>query len=151
MRLKRLNHFVQSVVLSVVGILTFIPLQSGYAQEERKFYCDLRGNVPLTIVNTSRGPVTFIKWVVGFENYSLAERCRITSDRLERYYNGGRIYFKLHKNTSNSQPVICITNRKHEECTNENVLVTLQKNANAQEVLERIIAFRNGAGSTLEL
>ena len=148
MKLKIFNHVVPSVVLAVVSSLSVIPLQPSYAIEGKKFYCSQEGGVPVTIVNSdSQGPKTFIKWIVGFKNFTPARRCEIVSEKLNSYHDNGRIYFKLPKSLVNGQKVICITNTKSEECSGKNVLVTLERNANSQAILEKLVAFRNGASN----
>lgn len=114
-------------VISVLAltVTTTIDNQPSYAGGN-KFFCTQEGNTPVTKVRTSRGPETFIRWVVqDFKKFPPAQRCKIVSTRFQRYYDNGSLFITTRDNFNN-YPVLCIANRKGTPCTSENVLVTLK-------------------------
>ncbi|WP_445636350.1 Secreted protein [Nostoc sp. DSM 114161] len=124
-------------------------IQPSYAKDA-KFFCDREGKIPVTKVRSSRGPETFMRWVIkdfmrsGFDPKT---RCRAVSARLQRYYDNGQLFFTS-RNNFNGYPVICIANSKGVPCTSDNILVTLKRGTNAQATLKQIHDFRRGVSST---
>lgn len=111
--------------LVVGAIATTTSNQPSYAGNN-KFFCTQEGGVPVTKVNTSRGPETFIRWVVtDFNNFPALQRCKIVSARFQRYYGNGTLFITSRDNFQ-GYPVLCIANRKGTPCTSENILVTLK-------------------------
>ncbi|MDZ7957249.1 MAG: COP23 domain-containing protein [Aulosira sp. DedQUE10] len=133
------------------GIATTTNNQPSYAGNN-KFFCDLEGKIPVTKVRTSRGPETFIRWVVkDFKKFPPSQRCKIVSTRLQRYYDNGSLFIRSEFNFNN-HPVLCIANRRGVPCTSDNVLVTLKPGTDLGRVYQQIIAFRRGvAGKPLDL
>ncbi|MBD2535021.1 hypothetical protein H6G97_38610 [Nostoc flagelliforme FACHB-838] len=137
-------------VISVLAlaVATTINNQPSYAGAN-KFFCTKEGNTPVTKVRTSRGPETFIRWVVqDFKKFPPAQRCKVVSTRFQRYYDNGSLFITTRDNFNN-YPVLCIANRKGTPCTSENVLVTLKPGTDTGRVLQQILDFRRGVGDSV--
>ncbi|MBO3460982.1 COP23 domain-containing protein [Aetokthonos hydrillicola Thurmond2011] len=139
---------VAALVFAVVAATTSNqPGYAGYAGRN-KFFCAQENGETVTKVITSRGPETFIRWVVkDFKQFPPLKRCNLVSNRFLRYYDNGSIFITSRDNF-NGYPVLCISDQKGAPCTSDNILVTLRPGEDAGLALKQIIAFRRGTGTT---
>ncbi|MGH1394320.1 MAG: COP23 domain-containing protein, partial [Trichormus sp.] len=142
MQISRLLAQLLPAVASLTSFLAlgFAVIKPIYAGSN-KFFCTQEGNIPVTKVRTSRGPETFIRWVVqDFKKFPPSERCRIVSVRFQRYYDNGLLFITTRRNFNNYD-VICIAHRQNVPCRAEDVLVTLKPGTDMTRVLKQILAF----------
>jgi hypothetical protein len=154
MQLRLFAHILSGVATASVisalalAVAAIASNQPSYAVRN-KFFCDLEGDTPVTKVRTSRGNETFIRWVVrDFKNFPPAQRCKVVSARFQRYYDNGSLLITSRDNFNN-YPVLCIVNRKGAPCTAQNILVTLKPGTDTGRVLQQILDFRRGVGSSV--
>ncbi|RCJ25637.1 hypothetical protein A6770_27565 [Nostoc minutum NIES-26] len=154
MQLRLFAHILTGVATASVisalalAVATITSNQPSYALRN-KFFCDQEGDIPVTKVRTSRGNETFIRWIVqDFKNFPPAKRCQIVSAKFQRYYDNGSLLITSRDNFNN-YPVLCIVNRKGAPCTSQNVLVTLKPGTDTGRVLQQILDFRRGVGSSV--
>lgn len=154
MQLRLFAHILSGVATASVisalalAVAAIASNQPSYAVRN-KFFCDLEGGTPVTKVRTSRGNETFIRWVVrDFKNFPPAQRCKVVSARFQRYYDNGSLLITSRDNFNN-YPVLCIVNRKGAPCTAQNILVTLKPGTDTGRVLQQILDFRRGVGSSV--
>ncbi|MBH8573744.1 COP23 domain-containing protein [Nostocaceae cyanobacterium CENA369] len=154
MQLRLFAHILTGVATASVisalalAVATIASNEPSYALRN-KFFCDQEDGIPVTKVRTSRGNETFIRWVVqDFKNFPPANRCQIVSAKFQRYYDNGSLLITSRDNFNN-YPVLCIVNRKGAPCTSQNVLVTLKPGTDTGRVLQQILDFRRGVGSSV--
>ncbi|QDL08954.1 hypothetical protein DP113_14475 [Brasilonema octagenarum UFV-E1] len=135
--------------LAIASLSTF-PIIAAINQpsfaNSNKFSCEKRNGTPVTMVRTSRGNETFIRWVVrDFKAFPPEKRCAIVSARFQQYYDNGSVYITS-KDNFKGYPVLCIASRKGGSCANDqDVLVTLKPGTDTGRVLRQILDFRRGA------
>jgi len=136
------------IAASLIG-LGSVAAFSNPSYAESKFFCGTWEGKPTTMVNTSRGEEPMIAWnqVNTVGNLSAQQRCEIISQRFQSHYQNGVFKFVARKNF-NGHPVICAVAQTGQQCNKNNVLITLQKGVNANQVLTQIRDFRRGASST---
>ncbi|MDF5725267.1 MAG: COP23 domain-containing protein [Rhizonema sp. PD37] len=136
---------VTASVISALAIATTTSNLPSYAKGN-KFSCTQDKGVPVTMVHTSLGNEAFIRWVVtDFKKFPPIKRCQIVSSRFQRYYDNGDLFITSRDNFD-GYPVLCISNRKGDACTSDNILVTLPREADIGVVLKQMLAFRGGFG-----
>jgi Circadian oscillating protein COP23 len=98
-----------------------------------------------------------MKWNSSFfgKEFTPAQRCRIVSDRLQKFAanNGGTFKgLQLNSGSLHAQPVICVTNNGQNSCTDQNLLFTLKpENAkNPQAIIEKIMTFAQDGSAAIE-
>jgi hypothetical protein len=139
-------------ILALVAFSSFVGMSQSFlapavAGESKSFYCDTSGPIPVTKIRTERGDETFIQWTKSFSNgYSLEERCKIVTKRFQSQVGRGRMYLTSRAKV-NGMPVICNSNREGGACTSRNILVTLDRNANHLEVLQKLASFQRSASN----
>lgn len=156
MKLQSLTNFLTK---GAIGCIVAMPLALGTAltfeqpvrAQNSKFYCGWSGGYPATMANTSRGPVTVIRW--SSEHFSEAgydpqTRCNIVSSKFEAFYGTGSLNF-ITAGIVNRQPVVCATGSSGGPCSSSTVLYTLKPGQNAAVVLQRLYDVRTGAGGPL--
>lgn len=121
---------------------------------ERKFYCDTSGDVPVTMVSTSRGNEPMIRWVsqdflpVG---YTPEQRCQEVSNRFQRAYDNQTLKY-IRTGTIKNHPVLCIARREGEACDKNQLIVTFRQGSNSEVILQQLRDFRTRVtGKPLEL
>jgi hypothetical protein len=139
------KYLPQVLIGLVVTLSTSLHLNSsGNAQTQKKFFCAQVNGVPTTMVRTSRGSEQMIRWTVNDfarSGFTPQERCNAVSARFETYYRNGAFYLAA-KDNFRGYPVLCITTQKPASCKAGNVLVTLKRGTDADNVLGRLLTFR---------
>ncbi|BAZ87904.1 COP23 domain-containing protein [Dolichospermum compactum] len=136
-------------ILQILSGLTITPIialavhQPSYAGE--KYDCDTSTKDPITYVRTNRGREPMLLWQSNYFRTSKQERCRIVSDRLQRYDDNKMIPYLTSRKNINGYPVLCIVDRVRGNCLKEDVVVTLQPGTDSGRVLRQIKYFRRGA------
>jgi Circadian oscillating protein COP23 len=131
------------------GVAAFATMSPVAAQpSDAKFLCGTNQGVPATVVQTSRGNVTVIRWVsnVFGEQYGPEYRCRIVSAKFQQFHKDGQLNY-LTTGISNGQPVVCVASSKGGPCSG--VLFTLKPGSNPQNTLTRLMNVRVQAGPAL--
>jgi hypothetical protein len=128
---------------------------SSNAQTQKKFFCAQIKGVPTTMVRTGRISEPMIRWTVTEfvrSGFTPQERCEAVSARFETYYRNGAFYLAA-KDNFRGYPVLCITTKKPASCQAGNVLLTMKRGTDPENVLERLLAFRRNTstGNTVEL
>jgi hypothetical protein len=73
------------------------------------------------------------------------------SSRFQKYLSDGSLKY-IRTGNINRQPVICVAKSKGGSCPDTNVLITLEPNANPEEVLIKLVDFRRSvSGNTILL
>ncbi|WP_026734904.1 COP23 domain-containing protein [Fischerella sp. PCC 9605] len=134
-----------ALALAAIAITT--SNQPSYAGGN-KFSCAKLNGVPVTMVRTSRGNETFIRWKDEYFSKSIdrMSRCQAVTDRFQRYYDNGNLFITSRENVNN-YPVLCIANRKGAPCTSDNILITLKPGTDIGRVLKQMLDFRRGVGT----
>lgn len=143
-----LTAITQSLAIASLSTFTIIAtINQPSLADSNKFFCEKRNGTPVTMVRTSRGNETFIRWVVAdFKGYSPEKRCTIISARFQRYYDNGGLVYITSRDNFKGYPVLCVADRKGGSCANdEDVLVTLKPGTDTGRVLRQILDFRRGA------
>jgi len=98
------------------------------------------------------GRVAVIEWVTTRLNHTPLERCRIVSERFQKFYNQRTLGF-LTVGTNNGYPVLCVPKAEGDDCSNidEAVLITFKKGTNANEILHKLNARRTQSGPPVRL
>jgi Circadian oscillating protein COP23 len=133
----------------IAGVAAFAAISPVAAQSsDAKFSCGTNQGAPATVVQTSRGNITVIRWVSGVfgEKYSPEYRCRVVSAKFQQYHREGKLSY-LTTGFSNGQPVVCVASRKGGPCSG--VLFTLKPGSDAQSTLTRLMNVRIQAGPAL--
>ena len=113
------------------------------------FYCVVADNRYATIAKRgNRTTPPMITWQdTSFgSQYTPERRCQIVSDRLTQAVaqNGGKLIdLSLTYGSVNGFPVICYVRRQAEQCSSDNLLLTLRQDDRGREslVLQQILAF----------
>jgi hypothetical protein len=115
---------------------------------DAKFACGTNQGVPATVVQTSRGNITVIRWVsnVFGEQYSPEYRCRVVSAKFQEFHKNGQLSY-LTTGVANGQSVVCVASTKGGPCTG--VLFTLKSGSNPLSTLTRLMNVRVQAGPAL--
>jgi hypothetical protein len=133
----------------LAGAAVFAALSPVAAQpSSAKFMCGTSQGAPATVVQTSRGKITVIRWVsnVFGENYAPDYRCRVVSAKFQQFHQDGKLNY-LTTGISNGQPVVCVANAKGEPCSG--VLFTLKPGSDPLNTLTRLMNVRIQAGPAL--
>ncbi|CAD5955585.1 hypothetical protein NO108_03204 [Planktothrix rubescens] len=122
---------------------TLVASQPSQAQS-RQFFCGLSYGYPTTIVRTPRGNKPIIVWT---ENSWISDtltprrRCQEISNRFQDLYNKGQLG-TAKAGIVNRQPVICGVANAQGSCNSSNVLVTLTRDQNPNEIATQLINTR---------
>jgi Circadian oscillating protein COP23 len=133
----------------IAGVAAFAAISPVAAQSsDAKFSCGTNQGAPATVVQTSRGNITVIRWVSDAfgEKYSPEYRCRVVSAKFQQYHKDGQLKY-LTTGFSNGQSVVCVASRKGGSCSG--VLFTLKPGSDPQQTLTRLMNVRIQAGPAL--
>jgi Circadian oscillating protein COP23 len=131
------------------GVAAFATISPVAAQpSDAKFSCGTNQGVPATVVQTSRGNITVIRWVSNIfgEQYKPEYRCRIVSAKFQQFHKDGQLNY-LTTGISNGQSVVCVATTKGGPCSG--VLFTLKPGSDPQNTLTRLMNVRVQAGPAL--
>ncbi len=130
-------------VAMALTLATAIPDSSAQGQTRDKFFCSNRYGQYMTKVRTPRGNVPLLIYTEDFgPRWNPYSRCQQISKRFQRHHLNGTLG-QLSTGTVNNHPVICVT--QDGNCYSSNVLITLQRSKNANEMLQKLIDSRNSA------
>lgn len=129
---------------AVLAAISPVAAQSGGA----KFLCGTSQGSPATVVQTSRGNITVIRWVsnVFGEQYSPEYRCRVVSAKFQQFHKDGQLNY-LTTGFANGQTVVCVAKTKGGPCSG--VLFTLKPGSDPLNTLTRLMNVRVQAGPSL--
>ena len=109
--------------------------------ETKTFMCDTDNETPATVVRTAKGNVPIIIWVseilTDTGRITSKERCQDVSNRFEQLSEKNSLNF-ITFGLVNGLPAICSGKNDKESCNSENLLITLQKDDNPQEILQQM-------------
>jgi Circadian oscillating protein COP23 len=131
------------------GVAAFAAISPVVAQpSDAKFSCGTNQGVPATVVQTSRGNITVIRWVsnVFGEQYGPEYRCRVVSAKFQQFHKDGQLNY-LTTGIANGQSVVCVATSKGGPCSG--VLFTLKSGSDPQNTLTRLMNVRVQAGPAL--
>jgi Circadian oscillating protein COP23 len=141
--------FVSLSATLFAGVAAFATMSPVAAQpRDAKFSCGTNQGVPATVVQTSRGNITVIRWVsnVFGEQYGPEYRCRVVSAKFQQFHKDGQLNY-LTTGVSNGQSVVCVASSKGGPCSG--VLFTLKPGSDPQSTLARLMNVRVQAGPAL--
>lgn len=139
MRIKLLAKLLTiPLIVSAVAVTGEQPSQ---AQSRVEFFCGTyRGN-PATIVRTrGRGDVALIIWKTT-RFYQPEERCRIVSNRFQKYQRNGTLNFIVPGYANNNYVLCASRNRPTNQiqyCPPERILLTLASDEDANDIIRNI-------------
>jgi hypothetical protein len=131
------------------GVAAFAAISPVAAQpSDAKFSCGTNQGVPATVVQTSRGNITVIRWAstVFGEKYTPEYRCRVVSAKFQQFHKDGQLNY-LTTGVSNGQSVVCVASSKGGPCSG--VLFTLKPGSDPTMTLTRLMNVRVQAGPAL--
>lgn len=130
----------------VAALATISPVAA--QPSDAKFSCGTTQGVPATVVQTSRGNITVIRWVsnVFGEQYGPEYRCRVVSAKFQQFHKDGQLNY-LTTGVSNGQSVVCVASSKGGPCSG--ILFTLKPGSDPQNTLARLMNVRVQAGPAL--
>lgn len=133
--------------LAIVGSMFSAP-SSQALTATTSFVCGKSQGTPATIARTKKGDFPIILWsseAMSDAGFTPQLRCQQVSARFQSLYRSGRLK-SLTTGTLNNQSVICAT-AKAKSCNAQNLLYTLQPNADPQQVIRRLQIIRHRASS----
>jgi hypothetical protein len=136
-----------------LAIASTIPLVSASeVTSNNTYYCAQLNGGWNTFVNTPRGRVKLVNWVQSFsDKWNPYNRCVEISGRFQKFLDAGNLRY-IRTGTVNKLPVICVAESRGDACPDENVLITLEPNTDAEAVLIRLVDFRRSvSGQTIVL
>ncbi|MEY3403940.1 MAG: COP23 domain-containing protein [Dolichospermum sp.] len=151
MALVMKNHLSAPLTgLALALSVTLASNQPSQAQSQsRLFTCALRDKYPVTVVrHPTRGSVPLIVWTNTSQisdTWTPQKRCQEVSDRFQKLQNQGQLRI-LKTGTVNGQSVICGLGTNQGACDRKNVLLTMTKDRDPNQVLEQLLNTRVGAG-----
>jgi hypothetical protein len=141
MALVMKNHL--SAPLTGLALALSVTLASNQPSQaqSRQFTCVLSDN-PVTVVrHPTIGSVALIVWTNTSQisdTWTPQKRCQEVSDRFQKLQNQGQLR-TLKTGTVNGQSVICGLRTNQGACNKKNVLLTMTKDSDPNQVLERLL------------
>ncbi len=133
--------------LALALSVTLVSNQPSQAQS-RQFTCTSIDKYPVTVVrHPSRGSVPLIVWTNTShinDTWTAQKRCQEVSDRFQKLQNQGQLK-TLKTGTVNGQSVICGLETNQGTCNKKNVLLTMTKERDPNQVLEELLNTRVSA------
>jgi len=143
--LMQIKVWSSSLILFFLGALIASQPISAQNRAQGDFFCGKDGETPATIVNHSaRGQIVFIKWLRDFapgSEWTPNKRCDQVSQKLDLNQKSGALVYIVPGKT-NGLPVLCaakIVPGEIIDCPDEQVLMTLRKNDNAQALIDELV------------
>jgi hypothetical protein len=124
------------------GVATFISQPS--KAQSTTFFCGTSNGIPATLARTPRGEVPMILWnssTLGDSGDSPQKRCEEVSQRLQTYYNSGKLKY-ITTGRKNGQLVVCVAQEENGSCTDEPLFPLNSNNSNPSATLQRIFRIR---------
>ncbi len=136
-----------TVTVASANILFETPSQALTAATS--FVCGKSEGKPATVARTKKGDVPIVIWASEARSeagYTPQVRCQQVSARFQSMYRSGQLKY-ITAGMLNKQPVVCATKQLNSACTQQNLLYTLQPNADPLQVIQKLSAIRNRASS----
>jgi hypothetical protein len=114
------------------------------------FYCEVRREIPTTMVRTESGNKPIIYWVSTIlpEGIKPEDRCQEASKNLQAAQDNQRLSYLSH-GTMNGKQVICVSDRKGGSCVD--IIFELKPGSQPQKVLMQLLDLRGIAnGKAIE-
>lgn len=151
MKLKSLISLIAgSAIAFATTIVASIPTP---AQTTNSFVCGKNAGQPATIVQTSKGNFTLIKWVSNSfsdSGFDAQRRCEVVSARFQQYQKAGALQF-LTTGIINRQSVVCVAKTKGGDCArdlpNNGLLFTIKPGSDPRDTLKRLVNLRERASA----
>lgn len=112
-----------------------------------KFFCGNYQDQYVMFVRTPhRGNVPVVSWEKRIENLSPEDRCRIVSERFQRFDTQGLLKY-ITTGTMNHQSVVCVVAYQDGPCLPNGLLVTITSTSTSSErILDQIRNLNQGRG-----
>jgi len=139
------------------SLLIALPLVSALPANAEKpqvnFYCSTSTKQPRTVAKTKTREINLVVWsseAFDKSGFSPARRCKMVSDRLQGFAEGGSLRY-ITTGIVNNQKVICVANTKGGKCRPNGLVLTLEPGDNPKEVLKTLFssAFKVSGGVPL--
>lgn len=125
---------------------TLVASQPSQAQS-RQFVCGLSYGYPTTIVRQPRLNTPIIVWTENSwisDTWTPRRRCQEISNRFQELHNKGQMG-TVKAGIVNRQPVICGVANAQGSCNSSNVLLTLTRDQNPNEIVTQLLNIRASA------
>ncbi|MEA5543136.1 COP23 domain-containing protein [Limnoraphis robusta Tam1] len=149
-----MNHksFVPMMFVAAIATTVMLCQQSMAQSRSRTFFCGTyKGNPATFVKDPSQGDVPLIVWTSpAFEKsgHTPQSRCLEISDRFERLMGNGGSRRNLKAGRLHGHPIICaVGNPKTENCSRENLLITLEPHLDANHVVIQLENLRQYAAN----
>ena len=130
--------------LALAFSATLLGSQPSQAQS-REFSCGLSHGYPTTMVRIPRGHAPLIVWTDNSrinDTFTPLRRCREVANRFQDFHNKGQLKV-IKAGRVNNLPVICGVGNAQESCNSTNVILTVSKGYNPNQVLSQLLNTRN--------
>lgn len=151
----KLQSLISLITGSAIALTTASSPTS--AQTTNSFFCGKNAGQPATIVQTSKGNFTLIKWVsnnFSESGFDAQRRCEVVSTRFQQYQQAGKLKY-LTTGIINRQPVVCVAHTKGGDCArdlpNNGLLFTIKPGSDARDALKRLLNLRDRASGSNSL
>lgn len=154
MKTSLMTKIILSLTSIVSGILLIIQTPVTLAQTVKtnkqstkpdvQYRCVDRGGTPATVAYTRRGPIELILWKSDYfddSGYTPERRCQEVSVRFQEHSDANNLKY-ISTGVMNEYKVICVS-EKSGNCQPDGLLITLQHNDNAQQVLKELFDLGN--------
>ncbi len=141
--LMKNNPAAPLTALALAFSATLLGSQPSPAQS-RQFFCGLSNDYPTTMVRNPRGIVPLIAWTDNSwinDTLTPRRRCQEVANRFQDFHDKGQLRV-LKAGRVNDQPVICGLGSNQESCNSSNVLLTVSKDRNPDQVLDQLLNTR---------
>lgn len=154
MKSSVVRSIILGIFLSSSQVLTSFSLHHAVAQPtypERAasaplFFCGRDLGTPTTLVRTTAGDRSFIRWTSSHfssSGWSAERRCQAVSERLQASSTRGNLRF-LTTGLLNDQRVICSANSEGGRCLD--LIYTLKSGQDPAQALQALVSARQGVG-----
>ncbi|MDJ0727274.1 MAG: COP23 domain-containing protein [Prochloraceae cyanobacterium] len=108
-----------------------------YNSKSTSYKCVVRGETPVTVVDTPRGEIDLIVWSQNlFARYSPKYRCDEVTSRFQKQARANNLQY-ISWGTINNSKVICVSDRSG-RCQKDGILITLTQQDNPENVLRSL-------------
>lgn len=136
MKAKTVIPIVLSGVVSL-GIITYATINQ--AQTSDNYFCAQYQEVWTTFIKDTRGDIPLINWQNNqIKNWPPRSRCLEVSQRFQRL-SDNRSLNHIVRGNLNREPVLCGVKDLGDNCTNDNLLLTLPRDRNPDDVINQLL------------
>ncbi len=157
MRHRLLNPTVTKIArVSSIALLTMttsaINPQLSYANSQN-FFCAKSKGIPITYASAQNGrKIPILRWVNGkyfSSEWNPLTRCQQVAYRFQRSYDNGTLKTII-SGTLKGEPVVCAAVSTNDTCTDNNLLFTLKRGANAKLAVQSLLDRRGLASGQIQ-